>query len=86
MGGKMIPEDIEDKILDEIISKLDALEPGERLSYLERNIEKKVQEYRDSLNEKAIDKINQTISDKNPIPCQCGKTMYYKKSKKNYFS
>ena len=72
------------KKLEDIISNMDDVTPGERLSLFENSVEKIVNDFRDNLNNKGMEKLNKKFSNKNPIPCECGKTLYYKEeSKKN---
>lgn len=76
--------DYEMKAIKEIKKQMDKLPAHERLSYMENNIERLVNKYREELNKEVVGEINKDTSDKSPIPCDCGKNLYYQEEvKKN---
>jgi len=72
--------------LDKIIENLDKLPRHERLSSMENDVEVLVKQFRDSLNEEIIDKINQKVSTQSPVPCGHDHNFYSMGFKKKIFS
>jgi hypothetical protein len=71
--------------LDGLYDKLAALEPNERLSALEGNLNTMVNNFRDRINKEALAKINRETQKTAPYVCKKGHSLSSQIKKKTFF-
>jgi len=71
--------------IDNILDKLDEMEPKDRLAALEGGLEDMINRFRDRINKEALVRLNKKTSENAAVVCKDGHSFKIIKSKKKTF-